>query len=337
MTSEHTIPPRVPDPPAPADRSTPVSTPPAALLPPAASTSTPPAAAPTDPLSLRLQNMQQEINALQNHVLNGQRPWWRDVAVIISVLTFLFSFATTAFAYRQAEEQRRQNAQIELRGLVQRLSALPRENIELTQTYTDTLVVGQLSGLIQGENILLAKQAASIMRDIPERTSASEYALVANAMYNSGLLDLSYQLLREGEARISDANDGVTIYRGQGNMLFLLGQYDEARAAYQRAMDIFERYPSQSAAQRAWTTGLTEMFWAQAEFGQGQCDAARRHIANAAQYAATLDTPGVPNILAQQVAQTQSYIDRCVPRPANTLGVPLPPTAGPVATTAPAP
>ncbi len=176
---------------------------------------TEPAGTLSEDIERRLEALDDEIDALQIMLAEGKRPWYQDVAVVVSVLTFLLSLATTLFAYVQADWQRREQRiatdRVELRQLVQRLTALPRENAALSQVYTDTLVVGQLSGLLQAENALLAKQAAQIIARIPEHVTVAEYATVAGALNLSGLMEQSLQLYVEAEHQIQKLSNIRTV------------------------------------------------------------------------------------------------------------------------------
>ncbi len=276
---------------------------------------TEPAGALGEDIERRLEALDDEIDALQTMLAEGTRPWYQDAAVVVSVLTFLLSLATTLFAYVQADWQRREQRivadRVELRELVQRLTALPRENAALSQVYTDTLVVGQLSGLIQAENALLAKQATQIIARIPEHVTVAEYATVAGALSLSGLMEQSLQLYVEAEHHIQDANDAVTVYYGQGFLLFNLGRISEGRVFYQRALDVFQHYPVSSIAYRARTHAQTELFWAHAEMNQLQCEEAARHLREAEHHLAVVPNLSPSDPIAQQIVQSRPLVERC--------------------------
>ncbi len=75
----------------------------------------------------RLDLLDNQVADLQADEVRSNKPWWRDIIVLISLMTFLFSVATTTFAFTQADQQRRHERRVELRDIASRLSQLPRE------------------------------------------------------------------------------------------------------------------------------------------------------------------------------------------------------------------
>jgi tetratricopeptide (TPR) repeat protein len=266
-------------------------------------------------LSDSIEVMQQEIGALQVQAMEKKRPWYCDVTTMVATLAFLLSLCTTLFSYWQTQQQQLHNNRAELRSLLQRLSELPKENAILTQTYTDRLISGQIGGYIQQENAMLAKHAAELMRTLPANAvSSSEYIMVSNALSFSALYEESLQLLETADVSIRDASDGSTIYRSKAILLFQTGDFQGGRTAFQQALDIFQRYPTSVPNFQTSSSAFTQMGWAQAEAGQGQCVEARQHIAQARQLIQPLVIPGVPNPLAEQIEAARALISKCVPK-----------------------
>ncbi len=128
-----------------------------------------------------------EIDALQAHLYASRTPWYRSIPTIISVLAFCFSLGTTVVSYQRTRQLDIQAARTELRGFIQRLSALPKENLQLTKTYDyDQLALGNLQSFITQETTLTARQAAEVVRRIPDKVSATEYSAVAYALWSAG-------------------------------------------------------------------------------------------------------------------------------------------------------
>jgi tetratricopeptide (TPR) repeat protein len=193
--------------------------------------------------------------------------------------------------------------------LIQRLSALPKENIETLQTYQNNpAALGQISGLIQEENALLAKQAAEVMASIPDQITSSEYILVANALVNSSLVDQASELFDRAETVVKDANDGVSVLRSRAALYFFEGNLKAGRDTYERALAIFKSQPTRNRSYEETTHALTEMYWAQMEMGQKQCPEAKTHIARARGHIAPFLVQGMPNPLDLQITQTETYL-----------------------------
>src|SRR5437016_12374288 len=119
----------------------------------------------SEDLEERMTTMKREIDALQIAVTGQKKPWYREVSTLISFLALTFSFGTTFVSYRRTESQDIQNSRQELRGLLQRLSALPKENVENMRKYKDDVEARTIiGGFINQENSLLARQAAELAR-----------------------------------------------------------------------------------------------------------------------------------------------------------------------------
>jgi hypothetical protein len=92
---------------------------------------------------------------------------------------------------------------------------LPVENIEIGKKYpNDPGIQSALSGLLNNENALVAKQAADVISTIPNNVGAEEYLNVANALTQSSINDRALKLYKAGLLASVDVNDEVNILRG---------------------------------------------------------------------------------------------------------------------------
>jgi hypothetical protein len=256
-----------------------------------------------------------EISALHVAAARKTRPWYREAGTIISMLALTLSFGSTYFAQRQAQQRELHDARVELRGLLQRLSELPKENIGLVEQYADPNVRGTISGYIQQENKLLAQHAAELMRRLHEANPAfvttSEYILVANALHFSYLSVESIAMFEQAVEVIRDATDGVAVYRGLAGVRFAIGDVEGGRRDFERALRIFDEFPTPSAYQRAYTHAFTEMMWASNERVVGNCPEAQTHLARAWAHWEPFNEPGVPNAMTEQLRSTQAFVEGC--------------------------
>lgn len=267
----------------------------------------------------RVATLDKQVADLQIDQVRAGRPWWQTPSILIALSALLLSLTTAGLSYLQARQRDSHDAHIELRGLIQQLSTLPQQNIELTQVYTNSYVIAQLGGLLQQENALLAKQARQVMAGIPNEVTSGEYILVANALAVSNLSEDAVAMYKQAEMVIGDYNDGVAVYRSEGQLLFYLGRKDEARQYYERASAIFDSFPTSSEYLKGLTNLQTEIFWAQSEYGANGCAEAREHIGKARQQfdALAKANPGARTNLVyveQQLQQTESAVRTCLPR-----------------------
>ena len=248
--------------------------------------------------------MQGEIDALQVALGKKDQGWYRDPAVVISVLALVFSFGTTAVSYYRTRRQDLHDARTELRVLIQRLSALPRENAELMQRYSEhPLTAGMFSALVNQENALIAKQAAEVVDRIRAHVSATEYLAVANALNASGIFPAASVLYERAVAAARDVNDAANALRTYAASLFQAGDPGRGRIQFQMALNIFSKYPTPNAAYVASTHIVTERSWAQTEFASGSPQDAKAHLEKAAWYAAQLPPGEFTDQLNSQIRE----------------------------------
>ncbi|HYG70242.1 MAG TPA: hypothetical protein VD838_21375, partial [Anaeromyxobacteraceae bacterium] len=250
-----------------------------------------------------------------NETSKKKRPWFLDIGPLISTVALLLSFSTTFYACRQAEAQKLHDARVELRGLLQRLSELPRQNAALIEQYDNPSVISQIAGHIQQENKLLAVQAAELMAQL-ERSSersvtATEYTTVAMAMFNANLMHEGFALLLRSESAVRDAQDGAALYRMMGAARFQMGDVAGGRQDFERALNIFERFPAGSAYVQASTHAYTEAQWSMVEMGIGACVEARHHVTRALAYLAPYVDESVQNPLVDQIRQVEQRVALC--------------------------
>jgi hypothetical protein len=167
--------------------------------------------------AISVEDLQSEIANLRNRVdtladrTPEKKPWYKEAATIISVAAFLFSFGTTLFSYKRANEQDIHNLKSELRGLLQRLVALPKENMEIYRKYgTDPSKVVLLAGYVNQENLLISKQASEIIKRLPnnEVSATDQYsvamAFAASRNYSQAMTEMKNALAIASAASVLD-------------------------------------------------------------------------------------------------------------------------------------
>jgi tetratricopeptide (TPR) repeat protein len=273
--------------------------------------------------SVDLVLLKKEVDALQVAVHGQRAPWYKNIPTIISVVALLFSFGTTFVSYQRTQSQDIQNARVELRGLLQRLASLPRENIEITKKYEqiDPAAVNMISSSLNQENSLLARQAAEIAKKLPSGSvSATEYYSIGFALQNAYNLEDARELFTKAIDVSTDLNDRVGALRGRASLLFMTGQPDAGRVDFQRALSVFSdfRNTSYNEYTKRSTHIWTELGWAYAEANIGAKDIALQHVENAEEYLSGLIAGPGESQLRSQIHQARSLISGT-----NDLTIPL--------------
>lgn len=258
--------------------------------------------------------LKREVDALQIAIHRQEAPWYKNMSTVLSIVALLFSFGTTFVSYKRTESQDVQNARVELRGLLQRLAFLPRENIEITKRYekNDPSAVATIGGFINQENALLARQAAEIAKQLPEGyVSATEYYSIGVALQNAYNIAAAKDLFTKAIEVSTDLSDRVGALRMRANLLYVMGQPDSGRVDYQKALSVFSDFGQTSYndyTKRSTHIG-TELGWAYSEANIGSKDVALQHVTNAENHLAGLmPGPGVDQ-LRSQIVQAKSLLD----------------------------
>lgn len=261
----------------------------------------------SEELEQRVDLMKREVDALQIAMAGSTKPWYQNVSILLSVVALLFSFGTTYVSYRRTALQDIQNSRQELRGLLQRLAALPKENVEVTKKYaTDPAVMSVLSGFINQENALLARQAAELAKKLPvDLVSGTEYYAIAIALQGSYDLSGADEFLKYSARAAKDFNTEIAALRSTANLQFVQGRPEAGRVEYQKALNIFSKYPGYDPFTNTSTNVWTELAWAFSEAGAGSLSFANQHVENARALVNGLPRSPGADMLNAQVSQAE--------------------------------
>jgi hypothetical protein len=265
----------------------------------------------TGSLEERFDDLKKEVDALQIEVMKPAKPWFRDAGVLVSLIAVLFSFGTATASYQQIRAQDRRAMRSELRQLIQRMIALPKENLELTKTYekdANSSII--LSGLINQENSVIARQAADIVDRIPDDVSANEYHAVAFALLNSNSAEKAPPFIERGLSVAKDYSAELELLRLYGQVLTLSGNTSMGRAKYQEALDLFNKYHMTYNPYISMSNAITEMNWASSEFGQGQCKETEKLLSQSKDDLSKMPASPLAELLIKQEANFEDTLQK---------------------------
>ncbi len=260
----------------------------------------------------QLRMMKAEVDALQVHVMGAAKPWYRQASTLIAILALVFSFGTTFVSYTRTKEMDRHAALVELRSLMQRIVAIPRESFELTNEYEGRPIeASQMAGFINNENLILTQQAVAILNQIPDLVSGADYYAIGQGFLSSGENDAAIDLFEHAAQRATTATTAVAAYRSLGAAGFIDGQFETGRIAWREAMDIFTtRFADAPISVQHYTHAFTMMRWAQYEAAAGECDAATELIRGARRHSNTFAPVGSEPLLFE-MQQTEEVVSNC--------------------------
>jgi hypothetical protein len=230
--------------------------------------------------------IKEEVNTLKATTLAQKGRWYKNLPTWISILALLLSFGVAYFSYVRAKAQDVQNTKVELRGLLQRLSVLPREYYEITQKYSnDPSMLGAVQSNFNEENAFLSLQAAELARKLPRSSvSATEWYSIGVALKR----DLNYEAAKEflGYAIESakSFSEKTAVLRANASLLFVMGMSGPGRVEYQKALNIFSEFEGYDDYTKNTTHLQTCIHWAYSELYAGFKDEANQILTKAESY-----------------------------------------------------
>lgn len=237
------------------------------------------------PLEDEIRRMKAEVDALQVHAMAEDRPWYLQMSALVSIFALAVSIFSAWASYDLAKRQNLREDRAELRELLQRLHAMPRENIELLVKYRDQpLVANQLSSVLNSENAALSTQALGIIDRIPDAVTSSERLAVAGALQNSGRIREALEIHEAvAGSEAATANDVLAAYRTLGANFFMLGEIEQGRHSFDQARGVLEtRFKREHKSFKLFSNVTTELYQAQAEAYVRACPEAAEHVDAAA-------------------------------------------------------
>jgi hypothetical protein len=279
-------------------------------------------------LEKKVDLMKQELDALQVAFSAKAEPWHKNIPTLLSLAALLFSFGTTYVSYRRTTVQDIQSSRQEMRGLLQRLAALPKENVEIQRKYSDDPAsMNMISGLINQENTLLVQQASELAKKLPRNlVSGSEYYSIAVALQAAYDLPQAEEFLEysiKSSQSSKDFNVNIGALRTAANLQFLKGQPEAGRVEYQRALNIFSEYPGYDSFTIMMTNLITELAWAYSEASVGAYALANQHVQNGWATVRAMPTSPGSEMLKAMVSQAEDRIHLAAGKP-KSFSPPLP-------------
>lgn len=226
---------------------------------------------------------------------------------MIAILALLFSFGTTVVSYARLDQEAAHAARNELTGYMQRLGELPRLAAEVRLQHGD-VAAGELLGFVNAETELIANQARSVMAIIPDRVATLEYVTVGYAFQTTGAFSQADELYQRALAVADGALDRVTALRSLAGIRFLLQDVTAGREYFADARDVYRKEVDAPPIVVAAVNAQTELNWAAAELGAGQCAEVARHVDEASTLVA-----GYQVDFSALIAQLRTRLATCQP------------------------
>jgi tetratricopeptide (TPR) repeat protein len=216
-----------------------------------------------------VQTIEQRLTKLDNAVSEKQ-PWYRTPSVLISFVALVFSFGTTGASIYRTSQQDVHDAGVELRGLIQRLIAVPKDALEIRTKYGyDIDLQQQLLMMLSSESQVIAAQAAATAQKIPGRVTATEYGVLADVFFSQGNYTSAKTYLSLAIESARNSYELTQAKRRFGSLLFTTNKPVEARALLMQSLSLLKTDRIDAEPRDIYLAAETTSIWASGEFSCG--------------------------------------------------------------------
>lgn len=265
-----------------------------------------------DGLRHKVDGIKKEVDALQVHVMRERKPWYKQIPIIVSVLALLFSFGTTGVSLYRTWQKDLFDYHSELRSLIQRLGALPRERIELlTQFENRKVVAARLTKHLSNEHTILAEQAAELVDRIPDLVSSSESLAVAVAFLGAQQPEDAVRFYLLAGRRAKTPGESVNAYAPLGGWIIVSDPKRGREYFSQGKQHLEKRFSSYHPYALTVAKLRLSRAWADAEARIGDCDQARALLEDANKQRAKLPSSPASNAWLASLEKSEKYVGQC--------------------------
>jgi len=170
-----------------------------------------------------------------------------------------------------------------------------------------------LGGYINQENVLLATQAANLIKRHPNSFNSAELKAVAAALMESNVTDKVPFFLRIAIEKADNAHEYTEASRWYGGYLFSIGDFAEGRKRFQLALKVWNIYPEKNMFVVNNFDVTTLLGWAQAEIMAGHLEMAQGIIEHAKEKHSRLPAGPITERLRNQISFLSDRINQSYP------------------------
>ena len=215
---------------------------------------------------------------------------------MISAAAFFISIMTTVVSWYRTYQQDIISLRAELRTIIQDTNKVSLLHLELFEKYKDNQQAFlNASSTLNSQNIVLAKAAYSLIKQLGGSASSLDLTTTANALIQSSEFLLAEELLKMAAKRAANSIEEVAALRILGSTQFQIGKANESKDTFIKAVDIFARYPKEAVNEGHvnMTHAYTHLFWATV-LVSSDCQGAKQSVNSADRHLSLL-----PSILPQ--------------------------------------
>ncbi|MBM3526573.1 MAG: tetratricopeptide repeat protein [Alphaproteobacteria bacterium] len=241
--------------------------------------------------------------------------WYRNPSFITSCAAIFISVTTTVVSWYRTYQQEIASLRGQLASTLHQTAGIHLQNVELMAKYrNDQPSMLRLSTTLNAQNLLLAKQAYSLARELGSAASAASLTTVANSLMQSNEVTLAEDLLQKAIARAENSVEYIAALRVLGALQYYNGNLKVAADTFDKAVKAFTTYPNEakSADYVNFTHAFTYMHWTQSA-RQSDCPTAKAKIELAEQHWQKLTEPAKTQMapMGAELFQMKEFLKGC--------------------------
>ena len=171
--------------------------------------------------------------------------WYKDAATVVALVAVAFSVASWWISMRHTKLQEQFTAHVDLRAVLQRLLAVPRDGQDIKVTYKDDPVAYQIAyTTLQQELNVLASQGAQALRSLKKGVvSSAEYLTIGRAQLDAADYEAYKYFVGQACDSAKTPRDKVVAKCERAGFLFQEGGWDQGRKEFREALSEIKGYP----------------------------------------------------------------------------------------------
>jgi len=232
----------------------------------------------------------------------ADKVWYQDGATVVAAVALGVSLVSSLISMWHTEVKDKQDAHLDLRTVLQRLLALPKESIDLRDKYKGSSDLDTINLALNLEMTFLASQGALLARKLGEKlVTVPEYLTLARAQCDVFNYTAQSEFIEHALNLANTANDLIAALRDAATFQFARGNYDAGRAKLSQALATFETYKGYDPGTVAVTKAQIRYNWAQLEGAIGNFEGAQQQLTEAMDMLAQAPVTPYGDMLKQQI------------------------------------
>jgi hypothetical protein len=232
----------------------------------------------------------------------------------ISAIALILSLTSLYVTESRAREKERRDHRAELRQLVQRLLALPKENAEALKNLTeDAYGASTAQGAIQIENSILSLQASELAEELDDQglVDPAEHLAIAGALGQGNHSERAIWHAERGLSEARNFTEKSVALQVAGKIYFKMGDVVEGRNCFNQLAEELLAASSANPASSATILCMHYASWAHEEVARSNCQEAHTRLQLAEKHARGMISSSISDLAFERLLVARQEVAQC--------------------------